>query len=140
MKEPALYKRVMEVEPELLNNDPRHIMNYAFFQYIKPTELEMVANDITLNLVNSFEFFHFEDGINLNKIIFENCNGKSCYNQDKKTRITFRCGDKECRGSIENLKNRDSFILDENGKLFIYNELDKEGNQIPHIHRKINEY
>ena len=30
--------------------------------------------------------------------------------------------------SINNLKKSDSFILDENGNLFIYNNLDKEGN------------
>jgi len=125
---PILYKELMEANSELLNNEPIYIVNYAFFQYIKPRELEMVAYDITNKKAKSFDFFHFEDGINLSKITFKNCDGKSCYNQDKKTNIIFRCGNKECRGSINNLKKSDSFILDENGNLFIYNNLDKEGN------------
>jgi hypothetical protein len=139
MKEPALYKRVMEVEPELLNNDPRHIMNYAFFQYIKPTELEMVSNDMTLNLANSFDFFYFEDGINLNKVTFNTCDRNNCKDTLTDIRIRFYCGKTECRGIVSH-KNRDYFIMDEKGRVFIYNELDKEGNQIPFIHGDINEY
>ena len=138
MSNPVLYERVMEVEPELLNNEPRYIVNYAFFQYIKPNEMKMLLFDMSINLANSFEFFYFKDGINLKKIIFENCNQYTCLNEKEGLSIIFHCSETECKGSIDNFKKSDSFILDENGKLFIYNNLDEKGNKIFQIQKRLN--
>jgi len=138
MSNPMLYKELMEADPELLNNEPRYIINSAFFQYIKPKELKMVAYDISNKKAKSFDFFYFEDGINLSKVTFNYCYKTNCYNTDKKISIGVACGNTECRGSVDH-ENRDYFIIDEKGRVFIYNELDKEGNQIPFIHGYINE-
>lgn len=135
---PTLYKELMEANSELLNNEPRYIVNSAFFQYIKPKELEMAAYDITNKKANSFEFFYFEDGVNLNKTFFDSCDTIVCLNTENGIRIRFSCSDKECRGTVSH-KNRDYFMIDEKGRLFIYNELDKDGNQIPFIHGFIDE-
>ena len=129
----TLYKELIAANSELLNNEPRYIVNSAFFQYIKPRELEMVAYDITNKKANSFEFFYFEDGINLNKTFFDSCDTIVCLNTENGIRIRFSCGEKECRGTVSH-KNRDYFIVDEQGRVFIYNELDKDGNQIPFIY------
>ncbi len=134
--DPELFKELMENKPEWFDTENRDIVNYAFFQYIKPSELEMVAYDITNKKAKSFEFFYFEDGVNLRKTFFDSCNTTFCLNTENKIQIRMACGDKECRGAVAH-ENRDFFIIDEKGRIFIYNELDKEGNQIPFVDRFI---
>jgi len=136
--DPELFKELMENKPEWFDTENRDIVNYAFFQYIKPKEIKMVLFDMSANLENSLEFFYFEDGINLKKFKFKNCDQYSCRDKNKKISIFFQCWDKGCRGDVSQLKSRDFFIIDEKGRIFIYNELDKEGNQIPFIHGYIN--
>lgn len=136
--DPELFKELMENKPEWFDTENRDIVNYAFFQYIKPSELEMVAYDITNKKAKSFEFFYFEDGVNLRKTFFDSCNTTFCLNTENKIQIRMACGDKECRGAVAH-ENRDFFIIDEKGRIFIYNELDKEGNQIPFISGFIDE-
>ena len=136
--DPELFKELMENKPEWFDTENRDIVNYAFFQYIKPSEIKMLLFDMSINLANSFDFFYFEDGINLKKFRFENCNEYVCRNREEKISIIFHCGDKECRGTVSH-KNRDFFIIDKQGRLFIYNELDKDGNKIPFIHGYIDE-
>ncbi len=138
MKDPTLYEDLKKHKPEWLETENRYIVNYAFFQYIKPSELKMVAYDITNKKAKSFEFFYFEDGVNLRKTFFDSCNTTFCLNTENKIQIRMACGDKECRGAVAH-ENRDFFIIDEKGRIFIYNELDKEGNQIPFIHGYIDE-
>ncbi len=134
--DPELFRELMENKPEWFDTENRDIVNYAFFQYIKPSELEMVAYDITNKKAKSFEFFYFEDGVNLRKTFFDSCNTTFCLNTENKIQIRMACGDKECRGAVDH-ENRDFFIIDEKGRIFIYNELDKEGNQIPFVDRFI---
>ncbi len=136
--DPELFRELMENKPEWFDTENRDIVNYAFFQYIKPKEIKMVLFDMSANLENSLEFFYFEDGINLKKFKFKNCDQNSCRDKNKKISIFFQCWDKGCRGDVSQLKSRDFFIIDEKGRIFIYNELDKEGNQIPFIHGYIN--
>tara|TARA_B100000073_G_C23692093_1_gene556874 strand:+ start:81 stop:887 length:807 start_codon:yes stop_codon:yes gene_type:complete len=138
--DPELFKELMENKPEWFDTENRNIVNYAFFQYIKPNEIKMLLFDMSANLANSFEFFYFENGINLKKVVFKNCSQQygSCINKEEKLSIIFNCHDKGCSGSISDL-NRNFFIIDEQGRLFIYNQLDKEGNLIPFIHGYIDE-
>ena len=136
--DPELFKELMENKPEWFDTENRDIVNYAFFQYIKPKELEMAAYDISNKKAKSFDFFYFEDGINLSKVTFNYCYKTNCYNTDKTISIGVACGNTECRGSVDH-ENRDYFIIDEKGRVFIYNELDKEGNLIPFIHGYIDE-
>ena len=91
---------------------------------------------MSTNLANSLEFFYFKDGINLQKFTFKNCDQSVCRDKNKKISIIFHCGNKECRGTVAH-ENIDYFIIDEQGRVFIYNKLDKEGNQIPFVDRFI---
>lgn len=113
-----------EVAPEEIK-----IVNYKFFQYLKPIEIKRMINDIAVGLVDGFDFYWLEDGNELKKVNFNRCENEICYADiAPKIRYSlfFAC-DNTCNGNVDYNSQVLSFNIDESGKLLLYNNLDENG-------------
>jgi hypothetical protein len=128
------------IEPE-----PIQILNYRFFQYLKPIDIKRIISDTKMGLIDGFDFFWLENGNELKKIPLKKCGDGLCYYEEvysKKYSMysMFILCDDVCRGSMSYNGDRLFFNIDENGRLFLYNELNKDGGFRPEMKDSYNRF
>lgn len=123
-----------EKNPEEYNGqvpEPIKIVNYRFFQYLKPIDVKRMIGDTQMGLIDGFDFYWLENGNDLKEIPLKKCGiNRICYYEKEYSNqysLHLDCNVDHCRGRMS-YNSRYLYIhINKRGELFMYNQYDKEG-------------